>query len=287
MKILYASDIHVDRAHLPAMLALASIEKADGLIVGGDIIPHGLPKTDEKGILYAQKAYLERDFIPALKEFKEKNSTHIYLDLGNDDFIASRSSLEAHDGSLFHLLHMRRHALAENLDIVGYMAVPPTPFTIKDWEKPDSMAQPYAEGGMVAMGGYVSRFGKLEKMRLDFSADDTIEKDLARLSGEIERPFIFVSHCPPYNTALDMLYNGQHIGSRSIRHFIETWSSRGCLPASLHGHIHESPEISGSRLDQIGSTVCINAGQLPGSEFQYVIFNLLEEKRGASIQLLE
>ncbi len=31
---------------------------------------------------------------------------------------------------------------------------------------------------------------------------------------------------------------------------------------TLHGHIHESPEVSGAYTDRIAETLCINPGQL-------------------------
>ncbi len=64
-------------------------------------------------------------------------------------------------------------------------------------------------------------------------------------------------HSPPYGTKLDVLYNRQPAGSRAIRHFLAAQQ-----PAlSLHGHIHESPRMSGAYLDRLGRTLCVNPGQ--------------------------
>jgi hypothetical protein len=64
---------------------------------------------------------------------------------------------------------------------------------------------------------------------------------------------------------------GFGIGSRSIRVFIET-----CQPLlTLHGHIHESPEISGHYFDRIGNTLSVNPGQFPcGSKLHAVTFEM-------------
>jgi len=111
---------------------------------------------------------------------------------------------------------------------------------------------------------------------LNFESDDTIENDLLRISERIDKPFIFISHSPPYDTALDVIYNGLHVGSKSIRRFIEEWSKRELLLASFHGHIHESPNRSGSIHTKIGNVLCINPGQGNGygSKFKYVTFKL-------------
>ncbi|MBW1994995.1 MAG: hypothetical protein JRI77_11195 [Deltaproteobacteria bacterium] len=135
---------------------------------------------------------------------KRQQDIRIYLDLGNDDLLSGRKILENHDGRLFHLLHMRRHPLTPAIDIIGYMAVPPTPFQRKDWEKPDSTAMPYAKDNHIITDGYRTGRGRLEKTRLDLSSSDTIESDLMCLEAYIEKSFILVTHSPPHNTALDI-----------------------------------------------------------------------------------
>lgn len=62
---------------------------------------------------------------------------------------------------------------------------------------------------------------------------------------------ILVSHSPPKNTKLDMAFSGGHVGSSSVRKFIENneFSIVFC------GHIHEARGI-----DQIGKTVILNPG---------------------------
>ncbi len=47
------------------------------------------------------------------------------------------------------------------------------------------------------------------------------------------------------------------IGSRAVRQFIE---QRRPL-VTLHGHIHESPIVTGSYADRVGDSLCINPGQ--------------------------
>jgi Icc-related predicted phosphoesterase len=272
MKILYTSDIHVNDRHLDTLCALAAEQAVDTLIIGGDLIPHYLPRLAAKDLLEAQTAYLETVLVPKICALKQKKDMPVYLDLGNDDLFGARKVLTALDGDLIHLLHLRRHPLTESVDIVGYMIVPPTPFQRKDWEKPDSRENPFEQGNRILLNGYVSRRGSIEPTVLDLDSADTIESDLNRLSGLIERPFIFVAHSPPYGTPLDVLSNGTYVGSRSIRRFIQKWSEKGHLIASLHGHIHESPFRSGSIQTRIGKALCLNPGQ--ATDFRYVIFEL-------------
>jgi len=67
-------------------------------------------------------------------------------------------------------------------------------------------------------------------------------------------PFkLFVPHAPPFNTNVDMLISGQHVGSTAVREFIEKYQPDVCVT----GHIHEAKGE-----DYIGRTVIINPGML-------------------------
>ena len=284
MRILYTSDIHANPGHLESMARAVWVHDVDTLIVGGDLVPHYLPRKPGMSILEAQAVYLELTLVPALKRLKAQTEITIYLDLGNDDFAANRRILEDHSGDLIHLLHMQKHALTDQVDLVGYMTVPPTPFTRKDWEKPDSRARPYSPGSRVRLDGHITSGGSMAEVTLDINTDETIAADLEQLSARIDGPFVFVAHCPPYGTPLDVLFSGEHAGSLSIRHFIERWSRAGRLIAALHGHIHESPRMSGTNQMRINKTVCINPGQ--GDALQYVILELSPDKGSIWIRQL-
>lgn len=276
MRVLYTADIHASHTHFFSMLSIAEKEEVDCVIIGGDLVPHYLSERARYGQIKAQALYLENTFIPELADFRDRTDVKIYLDLGNDDLISGRKILEEYDGELFHLIHFTKQPLTDEVDILGYMVVPPTPFTIKDFEKSDSRENPYAQGNRISVQGYISVNGVLEDAMLDLSTDDTIENDLQELSKGIDRPFIFVSHSPPFNTPLDVIYNGNHVGSMSIRKFIDKWSKKRLLIAAFHGHIHESPERSGSIQTTIAGALCFNPGQGngEGAKFRYLIFEL-------------
>ena len=64
---------------------------------------------------------------------------------------------------------------------------------------------------------------------------------------------ILVAHCPPYDTAVDRISSGYHVGSTSVRQFIETYQPDICIS----GHIHEAPGE-----DSLGKTHILNPGML-------------------------
>ena len=278
MKLLYAADLHTNRNHLGTLLGVAEREQVGAVVIGGDITPkdifdtHGFAK-----LVIGQRKYLANEFIPALRTFREKNSgTKVFLDLGNDDFSANRDVLgKAEQEGLFQLLHMAVHPLTDDLDIVGYMGVPITPFGIKDWEKPEKEGVfPPPES---TTQGYVStKEGGTGLLRrtINVHEDPSIEEELDEISQLIPfglKPFIFISHAPPHMTKLDCLYSGQHVGSVAVREFIEKWANKGLLRASFHGHIHESPAVSGSDVDYIAGIECRNPGQTE-KELRYALW---------------
>jgi len=62
---------------------------------------------------------------------------------------------------------------------------------------------------------------------------------------------IMVPHAPPFNTKVDIVHSGLHVGSEAVRNFIEKYEPDLCLC----GHIHEA-----AGEDRIGKTHIINGG---------------------------
>ncbi len=158
--------------------------------------------------------------------------------------------------------------------IYGYNYVPPTPFHLKDWEKYD--VSRYVDPGCISPeDGKHSK--KLEKNEIKYS---TIQNDIKELVKEknLDKS-IFLFHSPPYKTKLDRAaLDGKkidhvpldvHVGSIAIRRFIENQQPL----LTLHGHIHESAEITGTWKDRIGKTYSFSAAH-NGSELALVKFNL-------------
>ncbi len=74
---------------------------------------------------------------------------------------------------------------------------------------------------------------------------------------------VFVPHAPPFNTKVDVVYSGEHVGSRSVRTFIEHRQP----DLTLCGHIHEARGE-----DMIGKTKVINCGAAGRGHYVIVEF---------------
>ena len=175
---------------------------------------------------------------------------------GNHDWLCSVEAMEELEAEgLLTILRTDRPTDFGGRQFVGYSYSPPSPFFTKDLERLDrpSDEPPVAGGG---------RWDPVRRRVVEavtpsyFTSLPTIQEDLAKVPP-VDGQWVFVSHSPPFGSELDLLITGQPVGSRSIREFIEQrqpW-------ISLHGHLHDSPYVSGQMCQRIGSTLAINPGQ--------------------------
>jgi len=87
----------------------------------------------------------------------------------------------------------------------------------------------------------------------------TIEDELNQLPKPDDmKKAIYVVHCPPAHVGLDVCMNGQKVGSHALYKFIE--DNQPLL--TLHGHIHESPQVTKTSHTRIGDAISIQPGQM-------------------------
>ncbi|MDP3029523.1 MAG: metallophosphoesterase family protein [Deltaproteobacteria bacterium] len=75
---------------------------------------------------------------------------------------------------------------------------------------------------------------------------------------------IFVTHAPPFNTSVDVVAGGRHVGSKAVRSFIEEHQPQVCIT----GHIHEA-----AGHDTIGQTMIINPGMLKNGGYVEILID--------------
>ncbi|MEM1988641.1 MAG: metallophosphoesterase [Candidatus Woesearchaeota archaeon] len=84
-----------------------------------------------------------------------------------------------------------------------------------------------------------------------FSYSNPDTKILEEKLKKFNRIDIFVTHAPPYNTLLDLLFE-DHVGNLEFRKFIEKYQPK----FAFSGHLHENFQVK----DKIGNTILINPG---------------------------
>ena len=254
MRICFTSDLHGRLAHYDELTNLLLAEQPDLLILGGDMHLDG----DEADPVGAQVAFVRRELAPRLEAWKERlPDLGILALLGNHDFVPTGTAVrELADGDRLVLLD---HTHCWNKDGVGFLGMamtPPTPHWVKDFERLDVPGDAIPDFGGSVWDSSAGRLRAVEPAE-HFRNHPTMVDEL-RSAPALARPWIFVCHAPPYDTRLDRLPNvAAPIGSRAVRQFIE---QRQPLCA-LHGHVHESPDVTGDYKDIVGQTFCVNPGQ--------------------------
>ena len=96
----------------------------------------------------------------------------------------------------------------------------------------------------------------------EFSEEEAAER-LERATDGIQTdfPVILVAHQPPQGTGADQISKGVHVGSVSVRSFIESCQPIVCFT----GHIHESRCI-----DRLGESLIVNPGPLSMDHYAWV-----------------
>jgi uncharacterized protein len=161
--------------------------------------------------------------------------------------------------------------------LLGLAFVPPTPFAIKDFERRDlATDEPPAESPLECLIAPPEGLQTLGSFQDYLAALPSIQEELAALDARLEdsRSTVAVIHGPPFGTACDLLHGRQHIGSRAVQEWIQRRQPR----ITLHGHIHESPIVSGAYVDRVGTTWVINPGADPLTP-HLVVLDLAEPSR--------
>jgi len=250
-KILYTADLHGNKELYEKLINKANDSEIKAVVLGGDLCPRGGSSVEEA--VEIQKEFLEEYMISKLSKINKD----VFLIMGNDDFRINETILEKDNGNIKYI--QGKVEKLHSKHIVGYSFVNPVPFRLKDWEKFDD-----DEKNILQQMDHEIR--TVEK------ATGTIKDDLndfIKLSNPNKT--IYVIHAPPYNAKLDIISSGAHVGSKAVREFIEKQQPY----LTLHGHIHESPKMSGSYADKIGNTICINVGSsYPEMKLNCIIIDL-------------
>ncbi len=258
IRCFFVSDLHGFEARYHSLFNEIEKKAPAYVFIGGDIFPHGY---DLKGS--NKKDFLADFLIPqfsALKARLGKNYPEIFIILGNDDARLHEARLieaeESHE--LWKYIHNKKVPIG-GYTIFGYSFIPPTPFALKDWEKYD-VSRFVDPGCMHPSEGFRTTEPDYD---LEYS---NIKKDLETLTpNEDLSSSIFLFHSPPYDTPLDRAaLDGKmidyvpldvHVGSIAIQRFIEMRQPF----ITLHGHVHESSQITGAWQTQIGATYAFSA----------------------------
>ena len=254
MRICYTSDFHGSRTHYEQLTEMLRAARPELAILGGDMLPDGRDPDPPRD----QSAWVASELRAHIKAFKRAvPDLTVAICMGNHDWRAAEEAIrQLENAGVLTLLETRRVWSLGGIQFLGCSYAPPSPHFVKDYERLDVDGDelPRFECDVLTWDGNRVRSLTVEE---HFQGNPSIEKELAGLPTP-PAPWIFVAHAPPFGTKLDRLPNvAQPIGSKAVRAFIE----RRKPLCALHGHVHESPDITHTCLDLLDGVPCINPGQ--------------------------
>jgi len=262
MKILFVTDLHGSQWKYDQLLELSRQHGVTALVNGGDMLPK------EKN-LFEQDQFITgylKDHFEAFNAI----GIHYLCYLGNDDLKIFDPLFEQTCGT-FPFVHdiAQKKIGIEGYEFIGMNWVVDYPFRLKDRCRMDSddydFQQQFGTGLLSQKGGWQEIHDWIDYAR----SLPTIEDEMNKLIRPDNMPqAIYVIHMPPARLGLDKCAHGAEVGSKAIYNFIEKNQPR----LTLHGHIHESPRMTGLWFNEIGDTVCIQPGQL--HELSYAVIDL-------------
>jgi uncharacterized protein len=248
---LYVTDLHGHPGKYERTLALATEVGAKLVINGGDICPPG--RRHE-----VQEAFYGEFLRSHLAKYQAAGIRYLTV-TGNDDLgafdglldeVCSRYPLVSH-------LSQRMAQLGE-FAFIGMNRVTDFPFRLKDRARRD--AEGFAFGHQFAPGvlSTCDGFREIADWPAYARTLPTIGEELNALpKPPVPSRAVYILHGPPSGLGLDVVRGGAQVGSPATLAFLAAVQPL----LSLHGHIHESPEESGTWKATVGRTVCIQPGQ--------------------------
>jgi uncharacterized protein len=272
MKCLFTSDLHGETNLYQQLLSLTASTSPEIVLIGGDFLPSFPPTKQYEDMVPNQKTFIGQFLSPLFNRILETTTAQqIFLIPGNWDLGYSYIFQEPMESIID--LNQKGYQLKNGYELIGYPFVPPTPFRPKDYEKMDDREAswpPQKNPSYIRSSDQTDQLTPIDPY-LYLKRQETIEEDLDRLKNPLHpKRTVYIMHSPPFGTRLDLIQGGKSAGSRSIKTFIE--KTQPLL--TLHGHIHESPQLSGAYLDRIGETLMVNPGQFVWEKLHAVIFRL-------------
>ena len=269
MKGIFVSDIHGSIPRFQHLFQIIRKETPDAVFLGGDLLPLHLTKHANmedfvRTILFTEMKKIQSEYNKKIRFF---------LIMGNDDpRMYEQFFIKADKAGILNYVHQKTISYKKTY-VTGYSYVPPTPFQLKDWERYD--VSQYVDVGAVPL----EQGRRTIDVPLDEIKYSTIAEDLEKLSYQSPAiKTIYLFHSPPYHSCLDRAgLHGKkvdhapmdvHIGSIAIQRFIKTHQPL----LTLHGHVHESAQITGWWKEKVDRTFSFTAAH-DGPELSVVRFD--------------
>lgn len=254
MKFIYSCDIHGDKDKYEKLLELAINSECRNIVIAGDLLPKK-GKDREK----LQREFIHGWFKDYLRRVNNCNVRFIAI-LGNDDVEAIEDDYNSMISNYENVYNIDKTRVdIEDVSFIGLSEVLDTPFFRKNRiAVEEGMTYPIQRHDQIEINKGRTLISKEEWEKYRSIHVPNMSDLLNNLPAVKEgNKGIFVFHDPPFGIGLDMCRDGDVVGSREIARYISLKKPY----MTLHGHVHESFEISGKWYEKIGKTICMNCGQ--------------------------
>lgn len=261
MRLLFVTDLHGCTWKYDRLYQTAQRHGVGIVLNGGDLLPkEGNSFQQDRFIT----GYLQRHF----QQF-DQAKIHYLCYLGNDDLKIFDPLFEATCQQYQHIHHIAQRMITLNdLAFIGMNWVVDYPFRLKDRCRKDTDDYIFQTQFGTGLLSTANGWKELDDWFAYANALPTIADELKNLPQPVDmQRSVYMIHMPPANLGLDVCGHGGKVGSIAIYDFLQEHQPR----LALHGHIHESPEVSGAWKAKIGNTACIQPGQM--KKFTYVVID--------------
>ena len=269
MRIVFVTDLHGCTWKYDRLFEVARAFQADVVVNSGDMLP-------KMGNLFHQDTFITQYLPSHFAQFEAAEISYLCY-LGNDDLRIFDELFDAtcNQYKFVHNIAQRKVSI-QTIEFVGMNWVVDYPFRLKDRCRRDTDNYIFQSQLGTGLLSTLTGWKELDDWLAYAHTLPTIahELDILVRPHNMEQS-IYVIHMPPYRLGLDVCGNGQHVGSGAIYEFLQHYQPR----LSLHGHIHESPHISGRWKTPLGNTMCIQPGQLDVFTYVTIDFDSMEIER--------
>lgn len=258
MKFIYVSDVHGDNAKYRKLISICQKEGISNIVIGGDLYSRPRDKGEN------QLSYVRNELNDFFKKC-EKNGIRVMFVLGNLD-------LEQYDGALQEVIS--RYPFIHYIDKECFEIEDVCFIGMSDTiDGPGNKKNRVTVEDETPMEKQFFDTCYIEKGTREITSEEWAEyrktnvrkmKDvLAELpKNTSDKKTIYVFHQPPYGVGLDLCADYHAAGSKNVLEFIK----KSDAYMSLHGHMHDSYEMSGVWKTRVSGTVVVQTGQYVGTQ---------------------
>lgn len=261
MNILHITDLHGIHKKYLKVFEILEKENIDVIVNSGDLFP-----KDGKTLLdiWIQQKKFILEFHTDFMEEIDGRKIHYLAFPGNDDFLCHDEIFDKTISKYGYCYNpVKGNVDVDEFSFIGFDLVPDYPFGLKDRVRMDTLDFGFPKQISQPILSDLENKGTFKEIEnwIEYARNlKTIEEELEikkEFWGEINNQTVFICHPPPRGLGLDVIISGEEVGSEAVTSFIQKNQPK----LSLHGHIHESPEISGKFCGWIDKTLCVQPGQ--------------------------